>query len=276
MGNTMVGTGSTIPARSKEQALDWSLVLLSQGIESELEPAEDGAWQIAVDENEFGRAAHVLRLYCLENRRRPESTVAPAKLVFDWGQTWFFALLMLIFALSETRFPMLRDFGRMDTSAFLAGEWWRPLTAVLLHHDAAHLVANVSIGMIFLGLAGGLFGTWRAFLISYASGAMAYLVGALAFGEKYHSLGASGMVMGALGLLTSFSLANVDGLDRRKFGYQSVAGGLLLLVLLGFNPQPHTDVLAHLSGFFFGLSFGLLTAIFRRSLLRFASQHRQG
>src|SRR6185503_18494373 len=147
MGNSMVGTSSTIPARSKEQALDWSLVLLSQGIESEIEPGENGSWQIAVDETEFGRAARVLRLYRLENRRLPATPIEPAKLVFDWGQTWFFALLLLIFALSETRFPMLRDFARMDTKAFLAGEWWRPITAVLLHHDAAHLVANGTCGM---------------------------------------------------------------------------------------------------------------------------------
>jgi len=250
----MVGTGSIIPTRSKQQALDWSLALLSQGIESAVEVGEEGQWQISVDPAEFGRAARVLRLYHLENRRLP-GTIEPSRLLFDWGQTWFFALLVLMYALSATTMPLLRDFGMMS-KGFFAGEWWRPFTAVLLHQNGPHLIANVGIGMLFSGLAGGQFGAWRAFLLSYAAGVIAFVIGAAVQGDHYHALGASGMVMGALGLLTSFSLMHLNEMNKRWLAIRGIAGGLLLPVLLGLNPNPHTDVLAHLTGFFFGLLFG--------------------
>ena len=144
----------------------------------------------------------------------------------------------------------------MDAALFVKGEWWRPLTAVLLHRDVAHLAANVVFGMLLLGLAGGMIGTWPAFFITYTSGALANLIGAAIYGSDYRSLGASGMVMAALGLLTSFSLAQLRQLSRRSLAFRGVAGGLLLLVLLGFSPQ--TDVLAHVSGFVFGVLFGTL------------------
>jgi rhomboid protease GluP len=266
MGSSMVGTGSIIPARSQEQALDWSLVLLSQGIESEIGPTEGGRWQIAVDSGEFGRAARMLRLYCLENRHRPQRTIDPPKLLFDWGNAWFFVLLIAIFVLSQTRLPLLPEFGRMS-AAFFEGEWWRPFTAVLLHRDAAHLAMNFTIGLLFIGVAGGMFGTWRALAISYISGAGANVIGALIKGAEHRSLGASGMVMGALGLLTAFAVADFHEMNRRRWALRGVAGGILLLVLLGFDPQPRTDVLAHVSGFLLGLFLGTATLWFQRRRL---------
>src|SRR5205809_4652556 len=121
MGNNMVGTASIIPARSKAQAEEWSLVLLSQGIESALELGEDGQWLILVDPDQFGAAARTLRLYISENRRHSLSpTGAEGKgegsLLFDWGHAWFFALLALIFALTETALPTFRELGRMDAA----------------------------------------------------------------------------------------------------------------------------------------------------------------
>src|SRR5437870_3672026 len=105
MGSNMVGTASIIPARSQAQALEWSLVLLSQGIESAVEPGEEGRWLILVDPAQFGDAARTLRLYISENRRPAVSpggeTDGERALLFDWGHAWFFALLTLIFVFSE-------------------------------------------------------------------------------------------------------------------------------------------------------------------------------
>lgn len=270
MGSNMVGTGSIIPARSKEQALEWSLVLVSQGIESQVEDGGDGRWLILLDPAEFGQAVRILRIYCLENRRRTDRPPIVAKMLFDWGNSWFFGLLIVLFGLSQTVAPGLPDFGMMGP-AFFHGEWWRPFTAVLLHRDAAHLAANAVIGIIFVGLAAGMFGRWRALALSYLSGAAANIIGSLMLGAEHRSLGASGMVMGALGLLSSFSLMDIDETNRRKWGLRGAAGGILLLVLLGFDPQPRTDVLAHVSGYFFGFLFGTVTLLLQRRRLALAT-----
>src|ERR1043166_4263787 len=62
-------TCAVIPARSKQQALDWSLVLVSQGIDCTIERAvEDGRWQLLVERNQCQQAIQALRQYKTENR----------------------------------------------------------------------------------------------------------------------------------------------------------------------------------------------------------------
>jgi membrane associated rhomboid family serine protease len=256
----MVGTDSMIPARSRAQAHDWSLVLLSQGIESSVEPPLDQAgWRIAVAPEHFGRAVRALRQYTIENKKRPHLHSPAETPVFDWGNTWFFVLLVVLFVLAQTVAPYLKTVGIMDRNAFLAGEWWRPFTAVFLHHDPPHLIANVVVGMLFVGLAGGLFGPVRAFCLSFASGAIANVARSLFDSKEYWSLGASGMVMGALGLITASSLIHRPLQPNYHTALRGIAGGILLLILLGFDPHPQTDVLAHVAGFLAGFFLGALS-----------------
>ena len=61
-----------IAVRSRRQAMDWSLVLVSQGIESAIEYSEEGAgWGLVVASPDYSRALGAIRLYRLENRRWP-------------------------------------------------------------------------------------------------------------------------------------------------------------------------------------------------------------
>jgi len=258
----MVGEAAIVPTRSHDQAFDWSLALLSEGIESTVDrDSESGRWILVVDAGQITPAIHVLRQYVAENRRVPRTQPPAPKLIFDWGSTWFFVLLIFLFGLTQTSAPALKDFGVMDRTGFLAGEWWRPFTAVLLHFDLAHLAANVSIGMVFLGLAGGMFGAGRALLISYAAGVAANLAHCL-IPSSFSGLGASGMVMGALGLITSNAVSHPHA-EGKTVGLRGAGAGLLLLVLLGFDPHPRTDVFAHVIGFVVGFAFGLGSLLFR-------------
>lgn len=260
----MVGTGGIIPTRSRAQAREWSLVLLSEGIESAIDgPPDQTGSQIEVDPIDFSRAVRILRQYIIENKQGPVPQFGPTDLIFNWANAWFFVLLAVMFVLQAT-VPSLSEAGRMDGKAFLTGQWWRPFTAVLLHHDFSHLAANLVIGVTFVSLASGLFGAVRAFLISYSAAVAAYIGGCAINMGSYRSLGASGMVMGALGLITAHSLFHHDGtFNRRRAAFRGFAAGMMLLVLLGFNPQPQTDVLAHVIGFVFGLGMGTATLLYR-------------
>ena len=65
----MESPASRIPARSRRQAMDWSLVLVSQGIETIIQNSEDGSgWGLLVPATDLGRATESLRQYHLENR----------------------------------------------------------------------------------------------------------------------------------------------------------------------------------------------------------------
>src|ERR1035437_9272011 len=77
-------------------------------------------------------------------------------------------------------------------------------------------------------------------------------------------LGASGVVMGALGLLTVPSL--ILPKQQKANAFRLIAGGLLagvlIFVLIGVNPE--TDVVAHFGGFVTGWLLGLVLACVSR------------
>ena len=56
-----------IPARSKREAMDWSLVLISQQIQSTVDHDEEG-WVVLVEPEDFDRASSLLKQWQLENR----------------------------------------------------------------------------------------------------------------------------------------------------------------------------------------------------------------
>ena len=77
----------------------------------------------------------------------------------------------------------------------------------------------------------------------------------------HRGLGASGMVMGALGLLAAQWLALVlRGITPRQLAVRGVLSGCLLLVLLGLSPEKNVELLAHVAGFLTGLALGAALA----------------
>ncbi|WCJ58901.1 rhomboid family intramembrane serine protease [Fontisphaera persica] len=253
-----------LPVRSEEQAREWSLVLISQGIETVLaRDAETGEWFLEMAPEHFSHACQSLRLYLVENRnRRWQSPVEWAGEVYDW-RAWFWALLMAVMFWLERVLPVdLSVTGRVDGAAVAQGEIWRLFTATTLHGDEGHLLMNLASGVLFLGLAMGAFGAGAALLASMLAGVAGNGVTLLVHGQAHLSLGASGVVMGALGLLAAQSLAEAASLPRRQWLTRGLGGVVLLTVLLGLNPA--SDVAAHLGGLGAGLLLGMALVAWRQ------------
>jgi len=240
--------------------MDWSLVLVSQGIESTIDQAEDGSgWGLLVAGQDYGNALRTLRQYHLENRGWPwQQQVFRPGFLFDWGSLAWAALACLFFWLG-TRTD-LQSAGLMDGAAVAHGQWWRLFTAMWLHADLAHLATNATLGVVLLGLAMGRFGTGPGLLAAYLAGAGGNLLAGLLSLHSHRSLGASGMVMASLGLLAgqSFSLWRQTP-HAMKFILSGICGGVMLFVLLALTPG--TDVMAHLGGFASGLLLGALLSL---------------
>ena len=246
-----------IPTRSQRQAMDWSLVLVSQGIETTIDQAEDGGgWGLLVAGPDLGTAIKIIRQYHLENRGWPwQQQVFRQGLMFDWAALAWALLAGLFFWLGTT--TDLKTGGLMDGTAVAHGQWWRLFTAMWLHADLAHLATNATLGLVLLGLTMGRYGTGVGLLAAYLAGAGGNLLAGLITLQTHRSLGASGMVMGSLGLLAVQSLSLWRQTPHAmRFIVSGLCGGVMLFALLALTPG--TDVMAHLGGFVCGLLLGAM------------------
>ncbi len=256
----MEGQTARIPARSRRQVMDWSLVLASQGIEAAIQSPQSGeGWGLLIQARDYDAAIEALRQYRMENAGWPwQRQVLRGRFVFDWASlAW--ALLAAFFFWLDSQSD-IRPAGLMDPSAVGHGQWWRLFTAIWLHADPGHLGTNSAIGLVLLGLVMGRYGTGAGLLAAYLAGAGGNVAVWVAASAPHRSLGASGMVMGALGLLAvqTFSLWRKTP-HALRFIIGGIGGGLMLFILLGLAPG--TDVLAHLGGFVSGLVLGSILAL---------------
>ncbi|HYT58922.1 MAG TPA: rhomboid family intramembrane serine protease [Haliangiales bacterium] len=253
-------TDTIIPARHRQQAMDWSLVLLSQGIESVIEQSESG-WVLLVGREVHTRALGILRQYQLENRGWSWRQRMPwPEITFHWGAIGWCLLLALFHWSSHVWGSHLESAGVMNPTAVHNGSWWRLFTATMLHFDLAHLMANLAIGFPVLGLAMGRYGPACALLAAYLAGVGGNIAGLFLHTDLRPGLGASGMVMGGFGLLTIQSLSlRLKNPKSWKYIIAGVLGGIMLFTLFGLNPA--SDVVAHLGGFICGLILGAVMAL---------------
>ena len=246
-----------IPTRNRRQTMDWGLVLMSQGIAATIDDGADGGgWCLWVPTPEYPAALRAIRLYRWENRHWRWRQPLPWRgFHFDWKILLWALLLTVFHSVSFASGTAMEVAGCMDNRAVRLGEWWRIFSAMLLHANAAHLVSNISLGVVLLGLAMGRYGSGAGLLAAYLAGAAGNLAGLVLYPPSHRSLGASGMVMGGLGLLAVQSVPLLRrGVLGRKYVLRGLLAGLMLFVLLGLSPE--TDVVAHFGGFLAGLALG--------------------
>ena len=254
--------------------MDWSLVLASQDIHpiirgpEELngtQPAEEASpkpnWSLLVEPSQYERALAAIRQYRLENRGwawRKELPGAAVE-IHTGAIFWCFLLIACHWVMTFIA-PAWNTPAEMNSVRVNGGEWYRLFTAVLLHSDLAHLMANATFGAIFLGLAMARFGWGVTLLATFLAGGAGNLLGFFVYEGPYRGRGASGMMMGALGLLCIQSF----GLWRKspkaaRYILSGVLAGFLLFVLFGLDPG--SDILAHFGGFAAGLVFGAMLSM---------------
>ena len=248
--------------------MDWSLVLASQGIEHTVQQDEATGWALAVANADYEKALAQIRLYRVENLQwRWRHPVFQPDLFFDWSSLAWVLVNILFFWWSETRAD-LRTLGMMDGAALAHGQWWRLFTATWLHADIAHLATNMVFGFLFLGLVMGRYGPGVGVLAASLAGAGGNLFAWWIYGENHLSLGASGVVTGALGLLAVQSVALLKRPNAKTIRLFSAGlmAAVLLFVFLGVSPE--SDVVAHFGGFIAGLLLGVPLALASRLVHR--------
>ncbi|HEV7403435.1 MAG TPA: rhomboid family intramembrane serine protease [Chthoniobacteraceae bacterium] len=157
--------------------------------------------------------------------------------------------------------------GLADGQAMLGhGEWWRAVTALTLHGDLGHFLANLLTGLMFAVFLQAELGSGVAWLLVLASGALGNAINAWGYrGQAHYSLGASTAVFGALGLLVvgEFCARWRSPATRHHWSLIVPLGaGLSFLAYLGVGDgHDRVDFMAHGWGFLSGLVIGLVAAV---------------
>ena len=180
------------------------------------------------------------------------------------------ALLVAVAFCGQGEWPgVLEQAGALDAQAvFDQGEWWRLGTALFLHADLGHLLANAFSGGFVIYAVVAVIGQRRGcLLLAFAALAGNLAVAALHYPGPYQSLGASTAIFAGLGLLTGRAIL-VARRGAPPYPWRAVgvplSAGIALLGLFGAGGM-HTDVAAHVTGFASGLVLGFAAAIPRRS-----------
>lgn len=260
-------------AKRYRKILELDLVMTSVGIESKVERIER-AWMLFVPSHLEPSAREQISLYQTENRVFNRSR-APSP-VIDTGIVGCVVFVVLIWGFWSLEglglIPNFRSQGTMWVHAVENGEWWRCITALLLHADVAHLVANSAMGVVFGCLVARHFGSGLCWLLVLLCGAMGNYLNALIQGPMFASIGASTATFASLGLLAGLFFRRRLIIGRGwRYNALPIAGAVGLFILLGIGGE-RTDVVAHITGLLCGVIVGTVVASFN---LRWLGQSGQ-
>ena len=259
-------------SRRFRECEDRAFMLTAVGIPNEM-TRETAGYVLWVDPQQVQQAREHLELYQRE-RLPPPVPLPPLPLRPDaWIGCVIYALVLIAVAWAVGRgFGRLDafDVGELDAAHVQAGQWWRAWTALTLHVDAEHLIANLGAGIWFGYIAGRLLGPGIAWLLTVEGAALANLLEALAAAPEHRSVGASTAVFTSLGLLTVYTWLERHRLQQRwALRYGPLVAGVVLLGWFGTEGE-NTDVVAHLAGFICG---GVAALLIAREPLRQLREH---
>lgn len=241
---------------TRAEAEEHVLVLLAMGIDCRLIQRETGIG-LGVAASDVDHACDQLAAYREENQPQPAPLFhAPGKGVD--GALVYCAVVVFVFSASGRQlFSQSWEIaGSAQAGAIFSGEWWRVFTALGLHADGGHLVANLIVGSLFGVFLAQIVGAGLAWLSILLAGGAGNALNAWVHPASHTTIGASTAVFAALGLLAALTWKREALRGRRgRQKWLPLAAGVMLLAFLGVSGPP-TDVGAHLAGFLAGCVFG--------------------
>ncbi len=244
--------------RDARQGAELALVLEARAFDVDLERIGRST-VVRVAATQFEAARAELETYARENAAAWRPRAEPQLSGRAWPGVIAYVAAIVLIVLPVRNFTFGRDWveaGRVDSAAIFAGEWWRAVTALTLHADAAHLLGNAGFGAFFGYSLGRSVGGGVCWALIVGCGMAGNLANAWLAGPDHRAIGASTAVFAALGLLTGHSWRT--GFRVWSHWRQRIApliAGIGLLAFTGTGGE-NTDIGAHLLGFVAGLIAG--------------------
>ncbi len=250
------GEYSVVAGGGTEYINACALVLAAMGIDHYRNDDE-----LLVPRNQAGQAHQQLQAYVEENsnwppppcrtRQHPRQTQPLPTLMMT-------AALLLFFQITgpwQANNPWF-DAGAIDSQQILEhGQWWRLVTALTLHADGVHVLGNCLIGGFMVYLLCMTIGYGSGWLFLLVTGALANYINIAVRNGPHYAVGFSTAVFAAIGMFSGLQMKG--GRHSPLHFLIPLGAGAGLLAFLGSEGQ-HTDLGAHLFGFFGGIITGLL------------------
>jgi rhomboid protease GluP len=156
---------------------------------------------------------------------------------------------------------VLYGMGANNLSLVKQGEIWRLLSCAFLHAGLIHILFNAWVLSDLGRICEPLLGRER-FAVAYVACALGGSLGTLGYaavsGRVNFSIGASGAIVGFIGLLLAFSIRHKDR-HLRDAMMRWVIYIVIITVYIHFSGIVSIDHAAHAGGFIVGFIFGFFT-----------------
>jgi membrane associated rhomboid family serine protease len=246
-------------SRHRKECMELRLVLDAVGIAAQAQHHQ-GEWILVVPGSQADAASTEIESYLEEKVAQNEAPIVSQTTQEGSGiAVAVYAGVLVLLTIWDRRNLFGLDWhaaGEMNAGAVMAGQLWRCFTALTLHVDAGHLIANLVFGVVLGLIAGRLMGGGFAWLTIMLAGGLGNFLNALVRPPTHSSLGASTAVFAALGLIVLQALRDRGSNQETGFRrWSPLIAGLVLFGYTGIGGE-RTDVMAHVTGFFSGAFLG--------------------
>ena len=153
----------------------------------------------------------------------------------------------------ETLYRLGACFG---PSIFVGHEWYRLITAMFLHGGLIHIGFNMMVFLDLGPIVEEVYGSARYLFLYIVMGAVSFLVSALA---GHFSLGASGAILGLVGLLIAITTKR-GGIYMRELRSRLISWVVTIFAIGLLFTGMRTDNWAHAGGLAAGFALGKVFA----------------
>lgn len=190
------------------------------------------------------------------------NTIIIAFTIIIYAVTWFMtqraasAAMQSAPSLGGISTQILLRMGAKSPQIILMGQWWRLVTAIFLHAGLIHIGFNLWCLFDVGPMVESLFSAQKYVVLYLVTGVFGYVV-SLFWAPGGVSIGASGAIMGLIGILigASYHLGSM-GKDLRRQLWKWV----IYIAIFGLLPMFSIDNAAHFGGFVSGFVLGYLVS----------------